>query len=81
MAVTITAQQGDNLFLIDAGGDGDLKQVRVYDLLLDTLGDPLLEGTLRAHVPGWVDPTAIPSVLDYVRQQVATKLRASAPPG
>jgi hypothetical protein len=76
MAVSITAQQSDHLFLIDAGGSGDLKKVRIYDLLMDTLTDPILEGQLVAHSPGWGEVVAIPSILDYVRQQVARKLRA-----
>lgn len=58
--------------MIDAGKDADgLQLVRVYDALMGTYSDPILEGSLRALSPGWVEPTAERAVLDVVEEKVS----------
>jgi hypothetical protein len=73
-APTIRAQKDDNLFMIDAGQDADGNDlVRVYNILLDTLSDPILLGSLLAHAPGWGDVTAPTAITDAVVQKVVAK--------
>ena len=67
----VLAQNGDQRFMIDAGEDDGLRVVRVYDMLLQTLGEPVLEGSLRAFDPGWVPPTASPNVITVIEEKVA----------
>jgi hypothetical protein len=79
MDVKIIAQQGDHRYLVDVGSDSDGQELgRVYDLLMDSYGPPVLVGSLRAMSPGWEEPTSGEGVLELVRQKVSGKPRLFA---
>lgn len=84
MTVAIIGQQGPARFLIDAGTvpDGDvnagLPAARIYDVATGELGDPIAVGSITAHSPGWINPTAPDAILADIRERVGALLPAAS---